>query len=54
VFDRISLNAPDAGAPPIPVGGPGNDLIAIGSGRRLSGAGVRVPPVVIGVPVFGV
>ena len=33
VFDRISLkHRPDAGAPPIPVGGPGNDLIAVAVG----------------------
>src|SRR5471032_728686 len=33
VFDRISLKQrADAGAPPIPVGGPGNDLIAIAVG----------------------
>src|SRR6266850_7487350 len=33
LFDRISLKRrPDAGAPPIPVGGPGNDLIAIAVG----------------------
>ena len=45
VFDRISLKSrTDAGAPPIPVGGPGNDLIAIAVGdRRLSGARIRVP-----------
>ena len=46
VYDRISLKSrSDAGAPPIPVGGPGNDLIAIAVGaRRLSGARIRVPP----------
>ena len=33
VFDRISLkHRTDAGAPPIPVGGPGNDLIAVAVG----------------------
>ena len=33
VYDRISLKSrSDAGAPPIPVGGPGNDLIAIAVG----------------------
>src|SRR5438132_5523675 len=34
VYDRISLkHRPDSGAPPIPVGGPGNDLIASPLGR---------------------
>src|SRR5579864_976142 len=33
VFDRISLKRrADPGAPPIPVGGPGNDLIAVAVG----------------------
>jgi uncharacterized membrane protein len=56
VFDRISLkHRPDAGAPPIPVGGTGNDLIAIGVGVVVYLAlGFVFHPVVIGVPVFGV
>jgi uncharacterized membrane protein len=55
VFDRISLKRrPDAGAPPIPVGGPGNDLIAIVVGIVASLAlAFAFHPVVIGVPVFG-
>jgi uncharacterized membrane protein len=56
VFDRISLkHRADAGAPPIPVGGPGNDLIAIAAGivAYLARA-FAFHPVVIGVPVFGV
>jgi len=33
VFDRISLkHRADSGAPPIPVGGPSNDLIAVAVG----------------------
>jgi len=36
VFDRISLkHRADSGAPPIPVGGPGNDLIAVAVGSSL-------------------
>ena len=56
VFDRISLkHRPDAGAPPIPVGGPGNDLIAIAVGIvAYLALGFAFHPVVIGVPVFGV
>ncbi len=56
VFDRISLKRrPDAGAPPIPVGGPGNDLIAIAVGVVVYLAlAFAFHPVVIGVPVFGV
>ena len=55
VFDRISLkHRPDAGAPPIPVGGPGNDLIAIAVGIvAYLALGFAFHPVVIGVPVFG-
>jgi uncharacterized membrane protein len=56
VFDRISLkHRADAGAPPIPVGGPGNDLIAVAVGIvAYLALGFAFHPVVIGVPVFGV
>lgn len=56
VFDRISLKRrPDAGAPPIPVGGPANDLIAIAVGIvAYLALAFAFHPVVIGVPVFGV
>ena len=56
VFDRISLKRrPDAGAPPIPVGGPGNDLIAIAVGTiAYLALACAFHPVVIGVPVVGV
>jgi uncharacterized membrane protein len=56
VFDRISLkHRPDAGAPPIPVGGPGNDLIAIAVGAvAYLALAFAFHPVVIGVPVVGV
>ena len=56
VFDRISLKRrADAGAPPIPVGGVGNDLIAVAVGIVVYFALAFVfHPVVIGVPVFGV
>jgi uncharacterized membrane protein len=56
VFDRISLKRrPDAGAPPIPVGGPGNDLIAIAVGTvAYLALAFAFHPVVIGVPVVGV
>jgi uncharacterized membrane protein len=56
VYDRISLkHRTDAGAPPIPVGGPTNDLIAgaVGLVAYLALA-FAFHPVVIGVPVFGV
>ena len=55
VFDRISLKRrPDAGAPPIPVGGPGNDLIAIAVGVvAYLALAFAFHPVVIGVPVVG-
>jgi uncharacterized membrane protein len=55
VFDRISLKRrADAGAPPIPVGGPGNDLIAVAVGVvAYLALGFVFHPVVIGVPVFG-
>ena len=56
VFDRISLKRrPDAGAPPIPIGGPGNDLIAIAVGVvAYLALAFAFHPVVIGVPVVGV
>jgi uncharacterized membrane protein len=55
VFDRISLkHRADAGAPPIPVGGIGNDLIAVAIGVVAYLALAFVfHPVVIGVPVVG-
>ena len=55
VFDRISLKRrTDAGAPPIPVGGPGNDLIAIAVGVvAYLALAFAFHPVVIGVPVVG-
>jgi uncharacterized membrane protein len=56
VFDRISLkHRADSGAPPIPVGGPSNDLIAVAVGLvAYLALGFAFHPVVIGVPVFGV
>jgi uncharacterized membrane protein len=55
VFDRISLKRrTDAGAPPIPVGGPVNDLIAIAVGIvAYLALAFAFHPVVIGVPVVG-
>ena len=56
VYDRISLkHRTDAGAPPIPVGGPTNDLIAVAVGTvAYLALAFAFHPVVIGVPVFGV
>jgi uncharacterized membrane protein len=56
VFDRISLkHRADAGGPPIPVGGPGNDLIAVAVGLVVYLAlAFAFHPVVIGVAVVGV
>jgi uncharacterized membrane protein len=56
VYDRISLKRrADAGGPPIPVGGPGNDLIAIAVGTvAYLALAFAFHPVVIGVPVVGV
>jgi uncharacterized membrane protein len=56
VFDRISLKRrADAGAPPIPVGGIANDLIAVAVGFVVFLAlAFAFHPVVIGVPVIGV
>jgi uncharacterized membrane protein len=56
VFDRISLkHRADTGAPPIPVGGAGNDLIAVAVGIvAYLALAFAFHPVVIGVPVVGV
>jgi uncharacterized membrane protein len=56
VFDRISLKRrSDAGAPPIPVGGRSNDLIAVAVGLvAYLALAFAFHPVVIGVPVVGV
>jgi uncharacterized membrane protein len=55
VYDRISLKSrSDAGAPPIPVGGVGNDILAVVVGAIVYVALVfAFHPVVIGVPVIG-
>jgi uncharacterized membrane protein len=55
VVDRISLKRrADKGAPPIPVGGIGNDAIAIAVGIvAYLALGFVFHPVVIGVAVFG-
>jgi uncharacterized membrane protein len=55
VFDRISLKRrADTGAPPIPVGGPLNDAIAVVVGvLAYLALGFVFHPVVIGVAVFG-
>jgi uncharacterized membrane protein len=55
VFDRISLkHRADSGAPPIPVGGPGNDLIAVAVGIvAYLALAFAFHPVVIGVAVIG-
>jgi uncharacterized membrane protein len=55
VFDRISLkHRADAGSPPIPVGGPTNDLIAIAVGFvAYLALAFAFHPVVIGIPVVG-
>ena len=55
VFDRISLKRrADTGAPAIPVGGPGNDLIAVAVGIiAYLALAFAFHPVVIGVPVVG-
>lgn len=55
VYDRISLKRrTDAGAPPIPVGGTTNDLIAIAVGViAYLALAFAFHPVVIGVPVMG-
>jgi uncharacterized membrane protein len=55
VYDRISLKRrADPGAPPIPVGGVTNDLIAVAVGVIAYFALVfAFHPVVIGIPVMG-
>ena len=55
VYDRITLkHRSDPGAPPIPVGGGKNDIIAIVVGTIVYLAlGFVFHPVVIGVPAFG-
>ncbi len=55
VYDRISLKSrSDAGAPPIPVGGVGNDVLAVVIGVIAYVAlAFAFHPVVIGVPVIG-
>ncbi len=55
VFDRISLKRrTDPGGPPIPVGGWGNDLIAVAVGIvAYLALAFAFHPVVIGVPVVG-
>ena len=55
VFDRISLKRrADPGGPPIPVGGLGNDLIAVAVGIvAYLALAFAFHPVVIGVPVVG-
>jgi uncharacterized membrane protein len=54
VYDRISLKRrTDPGAPPIPVGGVRNDVIAIVVGTLVYlGLGLYFHPYVIGVPAF--
>jgi uncharacterized membrane protein len=56
VFDRISLKRrADSGAPPIPVGGLGNDLLAVVVGLvAYLALAFAFHPIVIGVPVVGV
>lgn len=55
VIDRISLKRrSDPGAPPIPVGGRRNDILAIVAGTALYLAlGFLFHPLVVGVPAFG-
>jgi uncharacterized membrane protein len=55
VFDRISMkHRADAGAPPIPVGGITNDVIAVVVGIvAYLALAFAFHPVVIGVPVIG-
>ena len=55
VYDRITLkHRSDPGAPPVPVGGGKNDIIAIIVGTIVYLAlGFVFHPVVIGVPAFG-
>jgi uncharacterized membrane protein len=55
VYDRITLKRrSDSGAPPIPIGGTPNDLLAVIVGTIVYFAlGFVFHPVVIGVPAFG-
>ena len=55
VYDRITLkHRSDAGAPPIPLGGRRNDIIAVIVGTILYLAlGFVFHPIVIGLPAFG-
>jgi uncharacterized membrane protein len=55
VFDRISLkHRADAGGPPIPVGGPTNDLIAVAVGVvAYLALAFAFHPIVMGIPVVG-
>ena len=55
VYDRITLKGrTDPGAPPFPVGGRRNDVIALVIGTLLYLAlGFIFHPIVVGVPVFG-
>jgi len=55
VYDRISLkHRTDPGAPPIPVGGAKNDIMAVVVGTIIYLAlGFVFHPIVIGVPAFG-
>ncbi len=55
VYDRITLKRrDDPGAPPIPIGGRRNDIIAIVVGTILYLAlGLVFHPLFIGIPVFG-
>jgi uncharacterized membrane protein len=55
VYDRITLKRrKDSGAPPIPVGGTRNDIVAIVVGTIIYLAlGFVFHPVVVGVPAFG-
>ncbi len=55
VYDRITLkHRSDPGAPPIPLGGTRNDIVAIVVGTILYLAlGFVFHPIVIGVPAFG-
>jgi uncharacterized membrane protein len=55
VYDRITLkHRSDSGAPPIKIGGFGNDIIAIILGTILYAVlGLLFHPLVIGLPAFG-
>ncbi|HYA04533.1 MAG TPA: NnrU family protein [Xanthobacteraceae bacterium] len=55
VYDRISLKyRTDPGAPPIPVGGAKNDIMAVVVGTIIYLAlGFVFHPIVIGIPAFG-